>query len=72
MKTPEPLLVDHDQFNLQCIDDGDDTQPYVDVRLDTIPPMDDDPDYSEDPAVLRRAAAWLVRAAEWLERRQRV
>lgn len=72
MKTPEPLLMDDEQFHLRCIGDGPEFQPYVDVRLDTIPPMDGDPDYSEDPAVLRRAAAWLVRAAEWLERRQRV
>jgi hypothetical protein len=44
--------------------------PYVDVRLDTIPHGQDDPDYSENPAALRRAAQWLLKAAEWLERRQ--
>lgn len=70
-KAPAPLRVDDDQFNLQCIaDEG--VAPYVDVRLDTIPPLEGDPDYSENPEVLRRAAAWLVKAAEWLERRQRV
>lgn len=71
MKTPDPMLVDDEQFNLRCIDDGPELHPYVDVRLDTIPPRDGDPDYSENPAVLRKAAAWLVKAAEWLEGRQR-
>ncbi len=71
MKTPDRLTLDDEQFNLQCIDDGPEFQPYVDVRIDTIPPSDGDPDYSEEPEFLRRAAAWLVKAADWLERRQR-
>lgn len=71
MKIPEPLKLDDEQFNLQCIDDFDEFKPYVDVRLDTIPLCDGDPDFSESPEMLRKAAAWLVKAAEWLERRQR-
>jgi len=71
MKTLEPLNLDDEQFNMQCIDDGPEFHPYVDVRLDTIPPCEGDPDFSESPETLRKAAAWLVKAAEWLERRQR-
>ena len=71
MKIPDRLSLDLDQFNLQCIDDGPEFHPYVDVRLDTIPAIDGDPDYSESPELLRKAAAWLVGAADWLERRQR-
>ena len=70
MKTPSPLVIDDDQFNLACIHDGPEFDPYVDVRLDTIPPRDGDPDYSESPELLRRAAAWLVKAADWLEKAQ--
>ncbi len=55
---------------MECIDeDGVVGTPYVDVRFDTIPHRQDDPDYSENPAALRRAAQWLLGAAEWLERR---
>lgn len=66
---PEPLLIDLDCFAMSCVDDCD--QTYVDVRIDTIPFLEDDPDYSENPGALRKAAAWLVKAAEWLEREQR-
>lgn len=45
-------------------------EAYVDARIDTIPPTDGDPDYSEDPSRLRTIAAWLVAAADWLERQQ--
>lgn len=45
-------------------------QAYVDAEIDTIPRTDDDPDYSEDPSKLRMVAAWLVAAADWLERQQ--
>jgi len=55
---------------MECIDDDVVGAPYVDVRLDTIPHGQDDPDYSENPAALRRAAQWLLKAAEWLERRR--
>jgi hypothetical protein len=40
------------------------------VRIDTIPQESDDADYSERPELLRKAAAWLVKAAEWLEQEQ--
>jgi hypothetical protein len=45
-------------------------RPYVDAEIDTIPRTDDDPDYSESPSNLRTIAAWLVAAADWLERQQ--
>jgi hypothetical protein len=70
VKPPADLRVDDDVFAMRCIDDGDGMAPYVDVRFDTIPPCDGDPDYSENPDILRRAAAWLVKAADWLEKRQ--
>ena len=69
-RKPAPLVVDEDAFHMECIDDDAVGAPYVDVRLDTIPHGQDDPDYSENPAALRRAAQWLLKAAEWLERRQ--
>jgi hypothetical protein len=73
---PDPILIDEDQFTLRCIDDymideGDSYRPYVDVRIDTIPPRDGDPDYSERPDLLRKTAAWLVSAADWLEAAQK-
>lgn len=71
---PEPLCVDYDRFHLRVIDDrlddDDEFVPYVDIRIDTIPARDGDPDYSERADLLRQAAAWLVRTAEWLERQQ--
>lgn len=70
MTTPERLELDDEQFVMSCIDDGDEFHPYVDVRIDTIPERDGDPDFSESPELLRKAAAWLVRAADWLEKRQ--
>lgn len=70
MKTPKPLILDEDTFHLVCRDEEGGLPAYVDVRLDTVPPTDDDPDYSENPAELRKAAAWLVAAADWLERKQ--
>lgn len=70
MNPPQRLEIDDEQFVMSCIDDGPDIQPYVDVRLDTIPPREGDPDYSESPDLLRTAAAWLVKAADWLEERQ--
>lgn len=65
---PGPLIIDEEAFNLECIDDNG--EPYVDVRIDTIPRRQDDPDLSESPETLRRAAQWLLKAAEWLEGRQ--
>jgi hypothetical protein len=77
MKMPEPLILDEDTFHLVCRDEaggitplGDDLPAYVDVRLDTVPPTEDDTDFSENPTALRKAAAWLVAAADWLERKQ--
>lgn len=71
---PDRLLVDEDQWSCQCIDDwidaDDESTPYVDVRIDTVPLRDGDADYSENAELLRKTAAWLVRAAEWLEKRQ--
>ena len=73
---PEALMVDEDQFCLRCVDDymideSDEYHPYVDVRIDTIPPHEGDLDFSERPDLLRQTAAWLVKAADWLEKRQR-
>lgn len=71
MKPPTAIRIDDDVFNLVCYDDEEfHARPYVDVRLDTVPPTDDDPDYSENPDALRKVAAWLVAAADWLEQRQ--
>ena len=70
MRAPGPLVIDDEQYNLACIYDGPEFHPYVDVRLDTIPPDEGDPDYSESPEMLRKAAAWLVKAADWLEAMQ--
>ncbi len=74
---PEPFCVDEDKFHLCVIDDrldddDDDFVPYADIRIDTIPARDGDPDYSERIDLLRQAAAWMVRAAEWLEKQRRV
>lgn len=75
-RPPADICVDTGAFTLRCvddyvIDDGDEYRPYVDVRIDTIPAHDGDPDFSEKPELLRRASVWLARAAAWLEERQR-
>lgn len=71
---PEPLIVDEDSFCLRVIDDrldeDDEFVPYVDIRIDTIPARDGDPDYSERADLLRRAAAWMIKTAEWLDRQK--
>lgn len=67
MKPPADLVIDADAISLSC---EDEFVPYVDLRIDTIPACDGDPDYSEDPDILRKMAAWMVRAADWLEKRQ--
>jgi hypothetical protein len=67
MNPPDPIEID-DRLQFRCVDDG--PEPYVDVCFDSLPPTEDDPDYSEEPELLRRAAAWLVAAADWLEGRQ--
>lgn len=69
MKPPDPIDIDGELFALVCRDE-EGSAPYVDVRLDTLPPHEDDPDYSENADALRRVAAWLVKAADWLEWRQ--
>jgi len=69
MNPPDPIEIDDERFALICRDE-EDSAPYVDVQLDTLPPCDGDPDYSENPEALRRVAAWLEAAADWLERRQ--
>jgi hypothetical protein len=71
---PDPIVIDVTQFALRCVDDRDIDEsfhPYVDVRIDTIPPHDGDPDYSERADLLRQTAAWLVSAADWLEEAKR-
>jgi hypothetical protein len=70
VKPPAPIDIDDELFSLVCRDE-EDAAPYVDVRFDTLPPHEDDPDYSENPDALRKVAAWLVAAADWLEWRQR-
>lgn len=67
---PAALVIDEDQFCLQCIED-ECTRPYVDLRIDTIPPREGDLDFSERVDLLRQTAAWLVKAADWLEKKQR-
>lgn len=69
MNPPDPIRIDDELFCLLCRDEVW-APPYVDVKFDTVPPHDDDPDYSENPATLRQVAAWLVAAADWLEWRQ--
>jgi hypothetical protein len=69
MNAPDPIDIDDERFALICRDEEHST-PYVDVVLDTLPPCDGDPDYSENPQALRRVAAWLEAAADWLEERQ--
>jgi hypothetical protein len=66
MDAPPPLELDADTFVLACRDE-EGLAPYVDVRLDTLPQADGDVDYSESPAALRKAANWLLAAADWLE-----
>jgi hypothetical protein len=73
MKKPRTLMFDHgDGVRCRCYsaDQAYTGQAYVDAEIDTIPRTDDDPDYSEDPSKLRMIAAWLVAAADWLERQQ--
>jgi len=70
MNAPDPIDIDDERFALICRDE-EGAAPYVDVRFDSIPPTEDDHDYSENPEALRRAAAWLEKAADWLEWRQR-
>jgi hypothetical protein len=72
MKPPKSLRIDDDLFHMRCwtVGKAASGSPYVDVKFDTIPPTDDDPDYSENPDILRKAAAWLVKAADWLEKEQ--
>lgn len=67
---PDRIELDADTFYGVCRDEGDGEPPYVDVRIDTIPQCDGDADFSENPVALRMAAAWLVAAADWLEKRQ--
>lgn len=67
---PESMMVDQDAFHLECVEDEAVGTPYVDVRIDTIPHLESDPDYSESPELLRRAAEWLLKAADWLEEAQ--
>jgi hypothetical protein len=69
MNPPDPIEIDDERFALICRDE-EGSAPYVDVQLDTLPPCDGDPDYSENPEALRRVAAWLEKAADWLEGRQ--
>ena len=69
MNAPRPIDIDDERFALICRDEEYST-PYVDVMFDTLPPCEDDPDYSENPEVLRRVAAWLEAAADWLEEKQ--
>jgi hypothetical protein len=69
MNAPDPIDIDDERFAMICRDE-EDSPPYVDVQFDTLPPCEDDPDYSENPEALRRAAAWLEKAADWLEWRQ--
>lgn len=69
MKPPAPIDIDDERFSLTCRDE-DHSTPYVDVMFDTLPPCEGDPDYSENPEALRRVAAWLEKAADWLEERQ--
>jgi hypothetical protein len=69
MKPPAPIDIDDELFCMICrAEDGE--APYVDVQFDSVPPHEDDPDYSENPAALRKVAAWLVAAADWLEKEQ--
>jgi hypothetical protein len=70
MNPPAPIDIDDERFAMICRDE-EDSSPYVDVQFDTLPPCEDDPDYSENPEALRRVAAWLEQAADWLEERQR-
>lgn len=73
VKKPKPLIFDGgDGVRCRCYTAAQATagSPYVDAEIDTIPRTDDDPDYSEDPSRLRMIAAWLVAAADWLERQQ--
>jgi hypothetical protein len=69
MIAPVPIDIDDERFALICRDE-EGSPPYVDVQLDTLPPCDGDSDYSENADALRRVAAWLVKAADWLEWRQ--
>lgn len=70
MKPPAPIDIDDELFHMRCREASDETAAYVDFKFDTVPPTNDDPDYSENPDTLRKVAAWLVAAADWLEREQ--
>jgi len=69
MNAPDPIDIDDERFAMICRDEEDST-PYADVQFDSLPPCEDEPDYSENPEALRRVAAWLEEAADWLEWRQ--
>lgn len=51
MKPPKSLFIG-DAIACECYGGKPGEAPYVDVRIDTLPPTDDDTDYSEDPQVL--------------------
>ena len=70
VKPPRPIDIDDERFAMICRDEEHST-PYVDFTFDSLPPCEDDPDYSENPETLRKVAAWLKDAADWLEERQR-
>jgi hypothetical protein len=70
MNPPAPIDIDDERFAMICRDE-EDSSPYVDVQFDTLPPCEDDPDYSENPDSLRSVAMWLLQAADWLEERQK-
>lgn len=70
MKPPAPIDIDDELFHMRCWTADESAAPYVDCKFDTIPPTDGDPDYSENPDTLRKVAAWLVKAADWLEKEQ--
>ena len=70
VKPPAPIDIDDELFHLRCRPAEDGVAAYADVRFDSVPPTNGDPDYSENPAALRKVAAWLVKAADWLEQEQ--
>lgn len=65
---PQPLVIDEDAIVCQCLEG--DGGAYVDIHVDSIPLEEGDLDYSEDPDLLRRLAAWIEEAADWLEANQ--
>jgi hypothetical protein len=70
VKPPAPIDIDDELFCMVCRPSEDGAASYVDCRFDSVPPTNDDPDYSENPEALRKVAAWLVKAADWLEKEQ--